>query len=65
MTIKGLIKHLQAFPLNTEVMVERGEWGPCRIKDGPRIAIVQDKGTTENWEATGYEDYDTTTAVII
>jgi hypothetical protein len=51
MTRDELIAMLQAIPENHEVLVERGEWGPCVLAVGPRVTTCDmSNGTHELWE---------------
>ena len=49
MTVAQVRLALATLPDDLEVMIERGEWGPSRIKD-VRTAYVEDKGDVQNWE---------------
>jgi hypothetical protein len=57
MTKGELIQRLLALQVSddTEVMVNRGEWGACRFSDEPLqptpyVALVLDQGKEHNWE---------------
>ena len=54
MITKGeLIAALQALPVSddTEVMVKRGDWGPCQASPWQvQVALVQVQGAQMNWE---------------
>lgn len=51
MTVSDLIKELQQFADDTEIRVERGDWGPCVVRKAPRLALVNIyNGESMNWE---------------
>lgn len=49
MTVVQVRRALEALPDDLEVMIERGEWGPSRIKN-VNTALVVDQGDVHNWE---------------
>jgi hypothetical protein len=53
-TVAELIEKLKAFPEDKQVLVERGEWGPCLITSEPWQAIVRESSDTTQW----WEIYD-------
>ena len=51
MTVQGLIELLQAFHPGQQILIERGEWGPCVVRAAPRVTICDmHNGDDMCWE---------------